>query len=339
MQTGTISFCGKQGLNIKSDDAKRNLNDTLKSYNVDILKKHFEKYTEHSDARIKQKPHLLSLKSNGNPYVLFLTKFNDVDTCIFVDKKIQHGYFLPRMIIDRLSFHSELFSNTIIDGEMVKVTEDEWVYLMNDIFVYKSRRTNRYALSDRLKLLNKILSSKYFPIPFQKYSVQIKKYFQNDELDEVMKFKDSLKYTCRGLQYKPTTSTFRYILKNFNDSLIADVKRVKYSETNKFLEGTPNVPFIEPSVNTTKKNSNTTMQQPASDLQLKTFSLQKTERPDVYNIFDPKTDTQMGIASVSTMATSKMLRSAFNDVNLNEKIKFDCSYSERFSKWVPVRQL
>ena len=154
-----------------------------------------------------------------------------------------------------------------------------------------------------------------------------------------MKFKDSLKYTCRGLQYKPTTSTFRYILKNFNDSLIADVKRVKYSETNKFLEGTPNVPFIEPSVNTTKKNSNTTMQQPASDLQLKTFSLQKTERPDVYNIFDPKTDTQMGIASVSTMATSKMLRSAFNDVNLNEKIKFDCSYSERFSKWVPVRQL
>ena len=212
---------------------------------------------------------------------------------------------------------------------------------MNDIFVYKSRRTNKYALCDRLKLLNKILSSKYFPIPFQKYSLQIKKYFQNDELDKVMNFKENLKYTCRGLQYKPTTSTFRYILKNFNDALIADVKRVKYSETNKFLEGTPNVPFIEPSVNieTSQKNSTTVMKQTAADLQLKAFSLQKTESPDVYNIFDPKTDTQLGIASVSTMATSKMLRSAFSDVNLNEKIKFDCSFSERFSKWVPVRQL
>ena len=72
----------------------------------------------------------------------------------------------------------------------------------------------------------------------------------------------------------------------------------------------------------------------ALESNLKTFQLQKTDQPDVYKLFEG--DSEIGIASVSTMKTSKMLKRAFTDVNLNEKKVFQCEFSERFKKWVPV---
>ena len=342
MQTGIISFCGKNtGVNIKSNDTKRLLTEKLNEYGINILKKHFDKFTPEIEKRIKQTNHLISIKSNGNPYLLFLTRFNGVDTAMYVDKKIQHGYFLPRIIIDRLSFKSTLFEDTIIDGEMVKINDEKWLFVMNDLFIYRSRRMIKFNLLQRLKKLHKILETKYFPIPNQKYAIQIKRYFHG--IDEALAFREKLEYTSRGIQYKPLNGKFKYILKNFDDSLITDVKRVKYSSTNKFLEGTA-VDFIEkPTKGTEVYDINfkqpppvitSALVQSDSLVKTKTLQLQKTDQPDVYKLFEG--DSDIGIASVSTMKTSKMLSRAFADVNLNEKKLFECEFSDKFKKWVPI---
>lgn len=334
MQTGIISFCGKQGLNIKSNDAKRILNEKLEGYGINILKRHFDRFSPESDKKISSMKHFISLKSNGNPYLLFLTRLNGVDTAMFVDKKIQHGYFLPRMIIDRLSFKSSLFEDTVIDGEMVKIEDEKWLFIMNDLFVYRSKKMGKYSLLDRLGKLHIILQTKYFPIPNQKYTIQVKRYFH--DLGDAMDFKETLDYTSRGIQYKQMNGKFKYILKNFDDSLITDVKRVKYSATNKFLEGTDAI--LEEDTATYDINHKVPLSamkstQP-SNSPMKKLYLQKTDQPDVYKLFDGESET--GIASVSTMKTSKMLKNAFSDVNLNGKKLFNCEFSDRFNKWVPI---
>lgn len=342
MQTGIISFCGKNtGVNIKSNDTKRLLTEKLNQYGINILKKHFDKFTPEIEKRIKQTNHLISIKSNGNPYLLFLTRFNGVDTAMYVDKKIQHGYFLPRIIIDRLSFKSTLFEDTIIDGEMVKINDEKWLFVMNDLFVYRSRKMIKFSLLQRLKKLHEILETKYFPIPNQKYAIQIKKYFKG--IDEALTFRDELEYTSRGIQYKPVNNRFKYILKNFDDSLITDVKRVKYSSTNKFLEGSAVLLNEKPAERIEEVYDINCSKQPPpvvpsatvqSDSLIKALQLQKTDQPDVYKLFEG--DSDIGIASVSTMKTSKMLSKAFANVNLNEKKLFECEFSERFQKWVPI---
>ncbi len=334
MQTGIISFCGKQGLNIKSNDAKRILNEKLEGYGINILKRHFDKFSPESDKKISSIKHFISLKSNGNPYLLFLTRFNGVDTAMFVDKKIQHGYFLPRMIIDRLSFKSSLFEDTVIDGEMVKIKDEKWLFIMNDLFVYRSKKMGKYNLLDRIGKLHLILQTKYFPIPNQKYMIQVKRYFH--DLGDAMDFKETLDYTSRGIQYKQMNGRFKYILKNFDDSLITDVKRVKYSATNKFLEGADTI--LKEDTATYDINHKVALPSiksaQTSDSLMKKFYLQKTDQPDVYKLFDGESET--GIASVSTMKTSKMLKNAFSDVNLNGKKIFNCEFSDKFNKWVPI---
>lgn len=350
MQTGTISFCDRNSLNIKSNDTKKYFNDKLLKYGVKVLQKHFERFdTKVSISKLKSNPYLVSLKSNGNPYLLFLTKFNGNDITLMIDKKVQQGYFLPRMIIDRLCFKHNLFTDTLLDGEMIKCG-DHWTYAVNDIYVHEGKKLESFNCMKRLQLVHSILENEYFPIPFQKYNIQVKKYFKLTELEEAVQFKELLPYTTRGLIFKPMFIRFRDILHNFDDSLIDNTKRVKYSEANRFIEdvnidnidiNTISVdkavdePVVEASstVNLQERNAADV----AADEQL--FKVERTEKPDVYRLYT--TDNKpSGFACVRTLKTSKLLRAAFKDTNLTEKLNFRCKYTSDFAnKWMPVEMI
>ena len=346
MQTGTISFCDRNSLNIKSNDTKKYFNDKLLNYGIKVLQKHFERFnTEISISKLKSNPYLVSLKSNGNPYLLFLTKFNGNDITLMIDKKIQQGYFLPRMIIDRLCFKHELFKDTLFDGEMIKCG-DHWTYAINDIYVHEGRKLESYNCMKRLQLVHSILENGYFPLPFQKYSIQVKKYFKLSELEKAMQFKESLPYTTRGLIFKPMFIRFRDILHNFDDSLIDNTKRVKYSEANRFIEDINidinTIPADKPVVNSVDgKCTANLIQRQADDITTdeQVFKVERTEKPDVYRLYTTE-NKPAGHACVRTLKTSKLLRSAFKDTNLTDKLAFRCKYTSDFAnKWIPIHKV
>lgn len=349
MQTGFISFCGKQSLNIKSNDTKKLFNDKLLDYGVQILHKHFQKYNDFTFDKIKSNPHILSLKSNGNPYFMFLTKFNDTDICLMIDKKIQQGYFLPRMIIDRLSFDESLFQGTLIEGEMIN-TGDEWIFIMNDVIVHLGKKLDSTNVLKRLNILYDIVDNKYFPLPNQKFSIQVKKYFKLHDIDKMIAFKENLVYSTRGIIFKPMFLKFKDILHNFDDSLIDNTKKVKYSETNKFIENIEkkvekktdsfeinNKKIIAHAQHVINSSVNNNSNMVFSN---QVFSIEKTDKPDVYILYDDSNNRNIGMACIPTLKTSKFMRKVFKDASLNEKIKFECEYNEKFSnKWVPIKQI
>lgn len=344
MQTGSISFCDKTSLNVKSIDAKNFFNDKLKSYDIKILNKHFRKYDENSIQVIKKNPFLVSLKSNGNPYILFLSRFNKTDICLMIDKKIQQGYFLPRMIIDRLSFDKDLFEDTLFDGEMIKYGENKWTYMINDLIVLQGKRLENLNFLKRIKHTHDILEKKYFPLPNQKYSIQVKQYVIPNQVDSLMKLKNTLPYTSRGLLFKPMYLKFKDILYNFDDTLIENVKRVTYSENNKFIDSNHTNVLSRNEIDDeemNKKNgvvNNCTYEHQTISDKRKTFEIQKTEQPDVYILYFE--NKQHGFACVSKLQTSKMLRKEFMDSNLNERRRFICEFNDKFhNKWVPIQKV
>ena len=135
MMLGEISFAGKTGYNIKSDDVKQRLLDDLEGLTgFKVIQKHHERFHDNLIHKLSGNPHMVCLKSNGNPYLLYLTKINFVNQCVFIDKKIQQGYFYPRMIMSRFRFDDRLFEGgTLIDGEMVKANNGAWIFLVGDI--------------------------------------------------------------------------------------------------------------------------------------------------------------------------------------------------------------
>ena len=74
MQIGYISFCDKTAFNIKTPNVKEQiLKDIYDISQIKIIQKHFEILKEHHFKKLNDNPHLISLKSNGNPYLLNIT--------------------------------------------------------------------------------------------------------------------------------------------------------------------------------------------------------------------------------------------------------------------------
>jgi hypothetical protein len=309
MQTGQISFCNKTALNIKSEDVKKKILNELESkYNIKILHRHFDVFNNQvSLGKLQKSPYLFCLKSNGNPYYMFLTKLNNINTCLLIDKKIQQGYFLPRMIIVHYMFDDHLFNNTLFDGEMVKDKNNHWVYILNDIYVYNNTYLIDSNLIKRYNLLFSILEDHYLEYN-NLFNIQVKKLFKLTEISKMDDFKKMLPYSSRGILFKPMFLKFRDILLNFDESIIQNTFKPKLSNLNEYC-------------------SNIVSNQ--------SLFIMKTELPDIYNLYDDKKKL-IGHAMVNSLKISKYLQNLFKNSNLNETFNIECRFNTKFNKWEPI---
>ena len=310
---GEISFCDNTAFNIKSDDLKKQIMETIESkYNLRIITKHFDKFDPKYMNNINSNPHLICVRSNGNPYFLYLTKIDFVNYCIFIDKKIQQGYFYPRMIVTHLHFEDELFLDTIFDGEMIKQINGKWIFMVNDLIVNKGSYLTNINLVKRLNILYVLLKNEYRQDDTDVCIIRVKKYFKYDEIETMIKQHiPALKYTCRGIYLKPLFLRFRDILVNFDDTLITKVQRTKFMKNFLLMDD------LQP------------------QQQQRKLYARKTSNPDVYDLFE-QDNTFVDIACVPTLKLSKYMRNVFIGKNIIDKVELTFEFSERFKKWVPI---
>lgn len=325
MHVNEISFCGKVGFNIKSEDTKRKILTKLEdTYGIKVVAKHYDKFHDRMMSGINKNLHLMCSRTNGNPYFLYLVKINFTNYCIFIDKKVQQGYFYPRMIITHLFMDDAMFKEDVVfDGEMVKIEDDKWIYLINDILVHKNKFLTDMNLVKRLNLCHEILDKYYSPMDTDIFRIMVKRYFKYNELADMIEFLKSRPYTSRGIYFKPLYLKFKDILINFDDSLVCKVDRKKLKKDFMLMEDVPTVITQE------EDNKSTTSSDGA-----RKFNMKKTSQPDVYELYDG--DKYHSLACVPNMALSKHLRVLFADVNLVTKLEVNCDYSEKFKKWYPL---
>jgi hypothetical protein len=340
-----ISFCDKVGFNIKSNDTKKWILESLENrYGIKIIAKHFDKFQERSMNNLNNNLHMLCVRTNGNPYFLYLVKINFTNYCILIDKKVQQGYFYPRMILVRLHFDNDLFEKeTIFDGEMVKNKDSSWSYLINDVIVHEGRYLNNMNLAKRLHLCLDMLEKRFVASSLDVFNVLVKGYFKYDEIEYMVKeYIPNRPYTCRGLYFKPLYLKFRETLVNFDDSLVQKVERIKFKDVKQFLlKGDTSIPSTNIQVQPNEINTSKSTSPPSSvssfnmDIQpIRKFFVKKTSDPDVYELYD--SDKYFGIACIPNMKTSKYMKQIFQDKNIVTKVELDLEYSERFGKYIPV---
>ena len=61
----------------------------LKGYNIDLNYKYANIVNKRSIRFLSLQPHLVSIKTAGSNYFLFLTRINEKNTCLFIDRKIK----------------------------------------------------------------------------------------------------------------------------------------------------------------------------------------------------------------------------------------------------------
>lgn len=237
MHVGEISFCDKMSYNIKAEDTKRFILTNLeKKYKLKIIHKHYDKFEERTNKILNTNPHLVCVRSNGNPYFLYLMKYNFIQYCVFIDKKIQQGYYLPRMIIVHLRFDESMFNDTVFDGEMIKTNDGKWYFLINDLLVCQGNHLSDLNLPKRINMLYNVLDKHYIHDETDPFQIGVKSFFRYNEMrDMIQNHIPSLPYSVRGIYFKPLFMRFKDILYNFDDNLIKKVERVKYKNIKQFI--------------------------------------------------------------------------------------------------------
>lgn len=303
MHLGIISFCDRIAYNIKSNDVKSDILEEIDSkYNIKIIQKHFFRLTNESVAHITATPHVVTIRSNGNPYFLYFTRYDDKEIIYFIDKKIHPTYQLPRIIIVKGLFDENIFNGTLIDGEMVCCYNSKWVFLISDIIAYKGEHLIKFQLPERLTILNNMLDNEYTPDnPMDICKYRIKPYYNLcvDTLNKIQTF--DFPFSVRGIYFWAYNFKYKPKLMNIDDNVIQTVS-IKTKDNNEFTLKTENIK-----------------------------SVIKTDLPDVYKV---KEDNKY--LSIQSIKDSHMLRDIFKDTSLNFTKSIKCNYSKEFDKWIPI---
>jgi hypothetical protein len=361
MHTGFISFCDRVCNNIKSLDTKDVvLADLEARFGVQILQRHWHRLDEKGEAHVQRVPHMACLRSNGNPYYFYITRYEDIPIIFYVDKKVQPGYQKPRMILGRGKWSEELADGTLLDGEMVKDTNGKWLFLINDIIGYKGKHLGNQHLPERLKLMSHILDSMYTAddtLDVCRYEVKHYVNSGKEDTDALIELSKQLQYTNRGVYYWPYSLKYKPKLHNFDESLIKAV-HVKVKDNPEFratqtsvvtppatstlnaapAPDSPTPPSRSPTLpRPPSPHAQAQAQDPMTDRM--TLWLRKTEFPDVYDLYPTDNGVhhgnKLGIAYVKTLEDSRALHEVFKTTTVAMYIPFAC-VRDKNNKWRPV---
>jgi len=200
-----ISFCDKQCSNVNDNKVKGQIIQSLESkYNIQAVSRDYNIVNPNTLRIISFHQHLITPFTNGNPYLLYLTKNDGINCCFYIDKKLKDGYTFPKMHCVKYRFNNDLFDKeTIFSGELVKDNERRWFFLIDNILLYKGMNTSEKNIISKFELIHSILNNEY---QMDKYleicPLQVKKLFLYKDIRKMVNdFIPNLSYTCKGIAF------------------------------------------------------------------------------------------------------------------------------------------
>jgi len=359
IKTSEISFCNKKALNIVSDKFKSFLLSNLREqYNISITDRNAHILNKKSIVNLSKNPHLISLKTIGNNYYLYLTRINEVKYCFFIDKKIKNGYTYPRIVSVKYCFNDDFFNDTVLEGELVRDYDNNWLFLIFDIRCYKGVNQKNVNLVNKIQNIYTLFDNYTQDSDIELCQLQVKKFFNYSEFDEMMdNFILNLNYKIAGLFFNTLNMRHHNYLHFFPRNNSNNNRTIKNSYTgasvnipsNNQKRQEPNIKKYINHYNKTLspkpviecenyKKQNVTISNNSNNIKdTMVFTIKKTDKPDVYTIYCIKDNNlvKYGFACVPTLKCSKFIRSAFINSGKDVDVKVNCKYNSRFKKWQP----
>ena len=200
-----ISFCDKQCSNVNDNKAKAQIiQDIDKKYGIQIVTRDYNIINPNIVRNVLYHQHILTPYTHGNPYMLYLTRIDNINCALFIDKKLKDGYTYPKIHCVKYRFSDELYEkDTIFTGELVRDNERRWFFLIDNLLLYKGMKTNEKNILSKFELINKIMENDYTPDKYLEICpLYIKKLFLYKDIKKMVNdFIPNLSYMCKGIVF------------------------------------------------------------------------------------------------------------------------------------------
>lgn len=263
---------------------------------------------------LKQDKYYISNYYRGVRYFLYFTKIDDIKYTILINKKslayenktnIKNISKIKFVLID-FNFDDSFYKGTIIDGKIY----NNYFYIQ-DIFYVMGNNITKLLLKEKLLMFNFIIKE-YMQNKF--FAFETIKIYDQSDINNI-----KLKDVDESIIFYPIFSGINIIyIKNTNVATNV-IKCEDLNITNTSNDYINYLKVQKYHYETCKKN--------------KVFWLHRTEIPDVYTLTVEKFGTKEGIAAILNLKTSHLCD---NLIKNGLPYKFDCVYSNKFNKWIPI---
>ena len=354
-------FSGKKSLQIISPQIQnevKSLISNIGSFNLNS--KYYTFLNKKNVNTLKENDFLVSLSTFGKKFVLFITKYNTKKYCIFINKKNEI------MNVTQLKFDDEIFNGTLFDGELVKNSNDKWIFIINDIAYYKGQNVITKSFLKRNEIIEHILKNEYQNDEVsnndqqqQQFFISKKNYFEFDKINDlVTNYITLLNYKCSGLYFKsinnysdnylfifPECRSDSQILNNgFTVKLEKENPKTSIEVKEKKIENDEDDIFNDVDIIPANIISSVSLKlnESSFSLEKKTcrFLIEKTIMPDIYELYCLNNNNiqKHSYASVPDINTSDFIKSLFNNKS-KDPIYVECNYHKAFKKWIPFKKV
>ena len=321
LKVSKISFCNTQADNVVETTSKEQIINILKTkYNINF-KSNRAMILNAKTLKFLRNPHFISVKTTGTNYFLFLTNIDNINYAFYIDRKIKQGYTCPRIISVKYSFSDDIFKDTLIDGELVKDSKNNWMFLMSDLIISEGVLLKQ-NITHRINTLYNILNDKYREDKYMDICpLSVKRLFSYGEYNELLTlFLPNLKYGVRGLYFNSLNTKHANHLFLYPKDTSKD--NSKYTSSIKHK-------------NHLKSEKSETPDKNTKEL---TFEIRKTIQPEIYDLYcfdENKNMVKYENARISTLKTSKLVSKLFKE---NDIVFVLCKFNGNFNKWEPYNK-
>lgn len=155
--------------------------------------------------------------------------------CIYIDRKICRGYTQPRIIYTNFRMDDKVFNGTLVHGELVKMPNNKWIFMINDIMAYCGEKLTHTDKITRIKCIYKLLRQHYtYDSILDVCELQVKRYFTYKEMPKMLQLVPKLPYQVNGLVFNTLRSGKPDILllHNFENKYISADNKVNDNKIN-----------------------------------------------------------------------------------------------------------
>ncbi len=284
----------------------------------------------------------IGLSTFGKKYNLYLKNIRGKNYSFFINKKSKE------IILGKLVFTLPLFQGTLFEGELIKNSRDEWIYLVNDLIYYEGKSIVTEKWEDRNIKLNKLLKEQYKHDEKSHCKIIMKQYVSTNFLNSyVNDYIPLLSYKCNGIMFKNIFNFSHNYVYIFPDTEKNEVKEKivkKKIEDIKVEEKSPEeeeADFLSMLGNECEvhkyeeeKEEEKVEEEVLSKDTYCRFIVRSTTLPDIYELYcRTKTGIEKhSIACIPSMATSTMMKKMFEN---ESHLIMRCKYHYHFKKWEP----
>lgn len=337
-----ISFCNKIAKNvIDNNDKQIFINKLYNNYQISINDKDYIILNKEYISNLVKNPHYLSLFTNGNQYLLYLTMNNNSPVCLFIDRKIKSGYKYPRILLVNFDFDLELFENeTLFGGELVKTINSEWVFILNNLYVFKGKKCKEMNIISKFNIIYQILDQNYKYITNQPCILKVKKLFCCNQIKEVLeKIIPNLNYSYKGFIFFPDNHKYSNILyipqNDANSDSNINLQKKELNQDNLIRNDNKTFKIIPTNNNIIVEIDN--LFKIKNNDNLYRLEIKETDNSDIYEVYSKYNNLHIyyGLCYISSLKCSKFISQIFSK-NRDRSIIINCRYCKKFSKWEPI---